>query len=286
MPHMKLLSLCAALALGASVSAQTNSSALGSVTCSSHFRLDGSEIFGNSTLFDGARLEAGQAPLRLLLHRGVQLQLAPGAAGTVYHDRFLLERGEGRLLRSTGFRLEARGLRVLPASPDSSVRVLLPADDRLWVIALNGPVRVTSAAGLELANLPPRSGLEFQPQPAGAAAPWVLTGTLKRQNGRYFLQDETSGVIAELQGPDLDKYVGSRVEVTAAAIPGATPAVKGASQVLLVTAIKRLAAGRAAAAAGMAARSKAIIAGVIIGGVATGVSLAVAAGPPKAPYSP
>jgi hypothetical protein len=76
-----------ALALLLTLAALAQSPSIGVVTARGPFRLDNSEIYSNSTLFDGAALEAQAVPLRLLLNGGSQLDLAPGAAGKAYQDR-------------------------------------------------------------------------------------------------------------------------------------------------------------------------------------------------------
>jgi hypothetical protein len=70
----------------------------------------------------------------------------------------------------------------------------------------------------------------------------------------YLLTDETTNVIAELNGPGLDREKGNRVEVTGGMDATATP-ISDASQFIRVTGVKRLSKGcptasGAAAAAG------------------------------------
>src|SRR5258708_23013995 len=48
-----------------------NSAPIGIITASGHFTLQGSQVWGNATLFDGASIETGAASSQLALRSGV-----------------------------------------------------------------------------------------------------------------------------------------------------------------------------------------------------------------------
>src|SRR5277367_2118222 len=72
-----LLSKLVAIVAVASM-AFAGSPAIGIVTASGHFTVERSEVWGNSTLFNGATVETGSASSELALRNGVRVQL--GAA--------------------------------------------------------------------------------------------------------------------------------------------------------------------------------------------------------------
>ena len=288
MPRLRFISLVLVGVAGIGLAA---SPAIGVVKARGSFRLDSATVYANSTLFDGSAIETGNVSSELQLAGGARLLLSSGSGGKVYRDRLVLEKGAVQLRAAGNYPIEARSLRVLPAGPDSTAQVVLDKAGRVQVAALNGPVQVTSAQGIVVANVLPGSALELSPQVA--AAPSRLTGCLQQKNGRFLLTDETTNVTVELQGPGLDKEVGNVVEITGAMIPGAKP-VAGATQVIQVSELKST--GRKCSAppavpppvaAGLSAGAK----GAIIGGViATATVVGMAAGgvftEEKRPLSP
>jgi hypothetical protein len=301
--------LISLLLVGSLVFAQAAGPAIGVVMTKGTFQADQSQVWGNSTLFEGTTIETGKASSDLRLNCGARIALAAQSRGRVYRDRLVLERGEGRLSGSQGYWMDARSLRVQPAGPEGAARVLLTGSSRVQVAALRGALQITNDAGVVVANLVPGTALEFEPQAAGASAPSQMTGILERRNGHFLLTDRTAGVTAELEGPGLAREVGRCIEATGAVVPAAQP-FSPATQMIRVSQLKRCsketaaalaagggaaagagaagAAGAGAAAAGAAVATKAVIAGVIVAGVAAGTAVAVTAGDEeeKKPLSP
>jgi hypothetical protein len=131
------------------------------------------------------------------------------------------------------------------------------------------------------------TALEFAPQGAGASPPVSVSGCLVGSASRFLLNDETAKVTFELRGPDLKKYAGQRVAITAVALREESPS-QGATQVIQVTDIKVLGGGcpvagsttsskkgpsATAKAGGLGTTGKAVIAGVAIASVAGGTAL-------------
>jgi hypothetical protein len=212
------------------------------------------------------------------------MYLGSSSRGRVYRGRLVLEKGEGQLENARRYEVEARGLRILPASSTATARVSLTEANQVQVAALAGAVRVTTAGGDLVANLEPGKALNFEPQAAGAAAPFTLTGCLQKLNGRYLLKDATATVTFELKGTGLGKQVGHRVGGIGTDLTGAKPG-PGASDVIQVSRVKRL-SGRcpisppggavptaAGKAGGISGTTKAIIAGVAIAAAGTGTAV-------------
>src|SRR5579863_107545 len=90
-----------------SASAFAANPAIGIVTASGHFTLQGSEVWGNATLFEGATIETTSASTQLALRNGVKVQLAAGSRARVFADRLKLERGAGQVAAAAPFGIDA-----------------------------------------------------------------------------------------------------------------------------------------------------------------------------------
>lgn len=306
MRRMSIEALISVILVGCLATVQAAGPAIGVIVTKGSFRIDNSTVWGNGTLFDGTTIETGQAASDLQLNCGARVGLAAESRGTVYHDRLVLERGEGRLSNGAAYRVEARSLRVVPAESEAAARVALSGTNRVQVAALSGALRVTNEAGFVVANIASGRALEFEPQAAGATAPTQMTGILEKRDGHFLLTDQTAAVTAELQGAGLSREVGHCVEATGALAPATQPFAP-ATQVIRVSQLKRCskkvaaavaggaaaggaaagAAGGAAAAAGIAVATKAVIVGVVVAGVAAGSAVALTQGEEeKKPLSP
>jgi hypothetical protein len=216
--------------------------AIGIVTASGHVMVERSEVWGNSTLFDGATVETTSSSSDLALRNGVRVQLAARSRGQIWQNHFALERGIGQMAAPASYELDAAGLRIRAASdaPNEKTRLRVTIGDRVEVMALAGGVRVTNGAGLLLASIPAGRGMSFSQQ-AGATGSVTRTGCLLYKDGHYILQDENTQEVAELNARDallgdLKNNTGNRVEVTGTA--GATkPAVSIATLLVNVAGI-------------------------------------------------
>ena len=196
---------------------------IGMVTASGHFTLQGSQVWGNATLFDGAVVETGPASSQLALRSGVKVQLGPGSRAQVFSDRLLLEKGAGQV----------SGLMIRGQQADARVRI--GWGSRIEVAALSGVARVISAGDVTLASIPAGRSMLFAPQ-AGQGASFTRAGCLLYKDNHFILQDDNTQEVVELNGQDLAANVGNRVEVTGTA-SAARPAVTIATSVMNVTAL-------------------------------------------------
>ncbi len=279
MQRLTIQSLLSVIVAGCLTISYAGNPAIGLVMAKGSFRVDNSQVRGNATLLDGTTIETARVASRLQLNGGARLELAAESRGKVHQDRLILERGAGQLENSTSFRIEARGLRVLTAGANAKAQVGFDKDNRVVVAALHGPVRVTTASGIVVANLEPGAPLAFSPQVAGAAPPAKLRGCLEAKNGRYLLRDETTKVTVELVGqagaPGLAAEAGNVIEVEGATDLAAKPAA-GATQVVKVSALKRVGSCKAVAAAAAAAAAGPAAAAAVGGWAALAVAAKVA----------
>jgi hypothetical protein len=265
--------------------------AIGTVAANGAFRVDEATVSGNATLFEGATVETRLSGSVLDLSAGPRLSLSADSKGRVFGDHLVLEKGSGKMEKSAGFRMEARGLTIRPETGTASARVTLAGTTRVQVAALVGGFRVLTARGLLVAEMAPGAALEFEPQAASTnGEPWKLTGCLRVVTTHFLLTDEVTNVTVELAGAGLDVEGGNRVEALGALDPSGSP-VSGATQFIRVTRVKRLgkgcvATGKGAAAAGAgggpakAGGPGAHVAGISAGTIAVigGVAVAAAVG--------
>jgi len=80
--------------------------AIGIVTASGHFSVEGSQVWGNATLFDGTTIETSSASSELALRNGVKVQLAAGSRARIWQNHLVLEKGVAQLAAPVSF--EAR----------------------------------------------------------------------------------------------------------------------------------------------------------------------------------
>ena len=253
---------------------------IGVVKSTGEFRVDGSTLRGNSTLFDGNLIETTAARSIVQLD-GVQITLSPDSRFKVYRDHTVIEKGVGVVKDGERYVVEAGTMRIAPTTKDAVVQIEMTGANRIAVATRMGVAEVHNAAGMLIAKVSPGLALSFEPQ-GGAAAAVKLTGVLVSRDGKFFLTDSTANVTMELQGTDFAKYVGQTVEVTGSTVPGVAAAT-GASQVVQVATIKPVgnkkkaagATGAGAVGAGLSHGAVAgIVGGVVVGGTLVGLAAA------------
>jgi hypothetical protein len=202
---------------------------IGIVAASGHFTLQGSEVWGNATLFDGATVETGAASSQLALRNGVKVQLGARSRARVYADRVTLEKGVGQISPASYFELDAAGMKIQGAGLRVNV------SDQVEIAALTGMARVSSSQGTALAVIPAgrHMNLSFQAAQSGTL---TRSGCLLYKEAHFILQDENTMEVVELAGQDLAPNLGNRVQVRGTA-SSARPAVTIATSVLTVTGV-------------------------------------------------
>jgi hypothetical protein len=210
------------------------SPAIGIATASGHFTLEKSQVWGNSTLFEGSTVETGVASLQLALQNGVRVQLGSDSRARVWNNRVLFEKGVGQVASAESYEVQAGGLTIHSTGAGARIRIGLAPDGRVDVTALAGGARVMGA-GLVLATIPGGRGMSF-PMQASAAGSVTRAGCVLFKDGYVLLQDDDTREVIELLGSGLNPNVGNRAEVrgTASAVK---PALSIATSILNVTAI-------------------------------------------------
>ncbi len=215
--------------------------AIGMAVANGAFQVDHSAVWGTATLFDGAMIETRTAASELQLTSGVHLRLASGSRATVYRGRMVLESGFSQLESTGAYEIAAQSL-VIAAGEDTLARIRLNGERNVTVAALRGSVRVSNAAGLLVAEVQAGHSLDFEPQAAGATAATRASGCLLAKSGKLILVEQTTNVVLEVHGPDLEAEVGNRLEIAGLA-EAQPPSVPGASQVIKVAGLTRIGEG-------------------------------------------
>jgi hypothetical protein len=260
---LKLQSAISLFTCGCLVSVAASPSSIGFVVTSGQVQVDGAAVRGNSTLFQGNVVRAGDATSDLMFPGGSNLLLQPGSTVTVFREYGVLEHGAA--VQRGHHALVADGLKISSLSPQGAVFVDVQDKSHLKVTAQGGAAEVRNPAGLLVARLEPGKALSFAVQvsqqnstatppqqnsaptaegqvPPPAGAQLTIHGILRKDHpgryGHFLLTDLATNVTYELQGPNLDDLVGASVEVTGSTYD--TAAAEGASKVMSVSDIHQM----------------------------------------------
>ena len=234
--------------------------------------VDSSSIRGNTSVLEGSVVETTKGTSQLSLDGGARLNFGAESRGKVYRDHVVLEKGMGQVHGGSNFPLFANALHVVGSGSDSTVRVAVKDNKSILVGAVTGEAQVLNSHGLLLAKVMPGKTFEFD-QEAGAAAQAKVSGCVEKRGGKYYVRDETTGVMSEITGAGLDQYVRKHVDVSGSIDTAATPGA-GATQVVRVSAGGVTSSGAAGCPtpAGMGAAHG------YGGGVSHGAAVAIVAG--------
>ncbi len=222
------------------------------------YRVNGAEVRGNATLFDGTVLETGDSPARLQLNGGCSVWLTPGSRASISARGVVLAKGLGQFAGPAGTGMEAGPVRVVVSAPETVVRVAMEKGGAV-VSPSRGAVEVTNVRGVRVGSLSPGTAVRYAEQPVPSAAVQV-SGCLHRDGDRYGLTDRVTNVPVWLNSAPLAGDIGRLVRISG--VPGTE--TRGGLQDITVQKIERLAespctpalVARAAPAAGFAAREQ------------------------------
>jgi hypothetical protein len=213
-----------------SFAATSNAPAIGMVTASGHFMLDRSEVWGNATLFDGARIDTTAASSQASLRNGVKIELGSASSASVNENRLTLTKGVGQVAAAENYEVSAGDLSIRSAAGNSRLRVAWTSGGNLQVTALSGAARVANRSGLVLASVPAGRQMTFGMQ-AAAAGVVTRTGCLLSKDGRFLIQDQNTQEVVEVRGDNLSTNVGNRVAATGT-VSALRPAIAIATSIL------------------------------------------------------
>jgi hypothetical protein len=259
---------------------------VGVVSSPGDFRVDGSQIRGNGTVFEGSVIETASARSTVQLG-DVQVTLLPDSRLKAYKGRAVLEKGWGVVNRGT---MEAASFQIAPSKGSSAV-VQMTAPKSVNVVAQAGDTQVRTAQGVLVASVRAGMGMAFtaQANTTPASANQVMLAGLVgfADNKCTITESSTSPVTYEVQGwPACQATAKKYVKIRGALKSSQPPVVQAdpttAAVIKSDEAMKIAAAGTGAAAVGVAAGiagTTVAVAGAAAGAaVATGLSTVAVAG--------
>jgi len=199
-----LVSCCSVTLLGAA-------GILGFVYANGTYRIDGSTVRGNATVFDGSILETQESPARLQFGDGTHLWLASGSSVKFSPQVTTLLRGLVQLQGGEDHALSAGAIKVTPG-PDSIVRIMLESSGGAVVMPLGGIAKVSNARGIPVGNLAAGQAVRFAAY-EGAAAAVESSGCIERRSDGFALTDSITNLTFQLEGRDLDKAAGKHIHL-------------------------------------------------------------------------
>jgi hypothetical protein len=203
------------------------------IRASGHFTVEGSEIWGNSTLFDGAAVETPEASTDVSLKSGVRVLLSKGARARVWQNRLLLEKGSGQVTSAAPFEVLAGSLKI----SGSNLRV--GVSDRVEIAALTSGARVSNGNGTLVASITPGRSVSL---PLAPQTQIMRSGCLLSKDNVFILQDDNTQEVAQLTGENLATNTGGRVDITGVAST-ARPTVSPATVIINVTSVTQRSQG-------------------------------------------
>jgi hypothetical protein len=215
------------------------SPSIGSVTARGETRIDNYDVKGSGTVFDGSMVETGQSissAADLRLANNVEIDLLRDSRGTLYHDRFVLQRGTAQLGSTGSFQIQANGLVVVPTEAHSSGTVSIDPASSVTVAANGGTLEIRNSAGAAIARVRPGNPLTFSSLAGKSSADFSATGTLSSENGRYYLNSSDTGMKYEVKGENLQNFEGAAV-VASGVLEAGAPA-SGAAGLLVASSVR------------------------------------------------
>ncbi len=243
--------------------------AIGIVTASGHFSVEGSQVWGNATLFDGATIETSAASSELALRNGVKVQLGAGSRARIWQNRLVLEKGAAQLAAPGSFEVRVlnhanlirapfRGGIAMQVEPGQTVhagcmvykdgRFLLQDQTTQEVIELSGP------------DLAANVGNRVEARGSTSSAPVSVAPATSVMNVVSIAPQAQGGCLS------IAAALNARTDVPANASKSGSTAAKAAGAAGGAAAAG--AAGAAGAAAGTAAAAGGLSTGAVVGIVA------------------
>ena len=215
------------------------SPSIGSLTARGETRIDNREVKGSGTVFDGSVVETGQSissSADLRLGNSAEVDLWRDSRGTLYRDRFVLERGTAQLGLTDLFHVEANGVVVVATEAHASGIVSIDPGNSVTVEAKDGAFEIRNSSGASIARVHPGNPLTFSAATNKSAAEFSAAGTISLENGRYYLNSPETGMKYEVKGDNLQNYDGSSV-VVSGVLEVAAPAA-GLAGVLVASSVQ------------------------------------------------
>lgn len=139
-------------------------------------RLEGDEVRLNATLFEAVQIEAESNPVQILLRDGTRIELSAHAAGQIYHDKLVLDKGSAQLHTSGEYLLASKSLEI--AMYRSSTLRVRAVEGGLQAQLLAGQAEVRDSQGLVITELARAQSSELTRSETRAGSPHVIVRSL------------------------------------------------------------------------------------------------------------
>ena len=183
---------------------------VGTATVRGNMHVDGNQVTGDATLFDGSTVETAAASATLRMDQHSIIEMATGSRVIVHESYVTLEQGSIDIKPVCGFVVETNGVRVTPNSPNAHAMVSNGS-----VSSHSGEFFVLDSHGRILSRVRGGSAQSLganQAQSAGAAT-YVGNLSILDRHPLLTLLAPDAHTTYELQGKDVDKIRGNLVEV-------------------------------------------------------------------------
>jgi hypothetical protein len=214
---------------------------IGTVSVRGDMRVDGYNVKGDATLFDGSVVETRQDSALLRLDKGVEIKLSTDSRGVLHRSGMVLQQGKSEWVPAGSFSLEANGLQVTSNEPNSRGVISVGGPKTVEVAALTGGFSVTNDHGALLARVRPGHSLSFDIQQAGASSLFIASGVISVEGSLYFLTVNGTSAKYEVIGKDFEKLIGKTVTINGKIELNSAPP-SGAVGIIDVSSVKRGAA--------------------------------------------
>jgi hypothetical protein len=234
---------------------------IGTVTARGETQIDGYQVKGSGTVFDGSTIATGQSAQSIADVRlgGSVVTLYVGSRGILYRDHLELQQGRVEVAASNSYRVEVNGLSVTPNETNGSEIVSIDSDKTVNVVAQSGAIEVIGSTGALIAQVHPGNPLAFSPIGSKQPAEFSAMGVVSTDHGHYYLKASEIGVTYELKGANLQDYVGDQVSAAGKFDPSGAHDSAAAGTVDAQSIVNLALAGR------QSTQTKAIISGLSIG---------------------
>lgn len=201
------------------------------------YRMNGTAVRGNSTLFEGAKLEIGDAPGSLHLNSGASVWLAPGSRTQVLRNSVLLLAGLGQLRSTSAYALDTRVVRIVPSEPDSLVRVQVESGGAAIVTELRGAAEVLNNRGVHVGTVVEGSVVRFA-EHSGPSDAVRVSGCIVRDGDSLMITDRITKLNLQVRGAGIEREVGHAVDLAGTEDK---PDRSGAPMLVRVSELRRIA---------------------------------------------
>ncbi len=198
---------CCSVAYGAA--GQT----IGTATVRGNVRVDGNQVTGDATLFDGTKVETAAASATLRMSQRSIIEMSTGTRSVIYGNYVRLEQGTIDFKPTCGFVAEVNGVRVTPNSSNTHGVISLSSSGAS-LSSQSGEFLILDKTGRLLSRIPAGSSQPIGTNLAQLVAPTYVGNVSVVSSHRILtLLGPDANTRYELQGQNIHKLQGRLMEI-------------------------------------------------------------------------